>query len=99
MVLYNIVLVVARADQNPVLFIDGQQLLPFCYNPLQLALIALFGHSVPFSDPENPGKCNLLPADNENGGDDDNDDDVVFDGGAKQNQFVLDSREVLLLIE
>ncbi|KAJ8061334.1 hypothetical protein OCU04_010397 [Sclerotinia nivalis] len=48
MVLYNTVFVVVRTDQNPVLFIGGQQLLPFCYNPLQLALIALPGCSVPF---------------------------------------------------
>ncbi|KAJ8066994.1 hypothetical protein OCU04_004373 [Sclerotinia nivalis] len=48
MVLYNAALVAARADQNPVLFIGGQQLLPFCHNPLQLVLIVLFGCSVPF---------------------------------------------------
>ncbi|KAJ8062712.1 hypothetical protein OCU04_009232 [Sclerotinia nivalis] len=48
MVLYNATLAAVRADQNPVLFIDEQQLLPFCHNPLQLALIVLPGRSVPF---------------------------------------------------
>ncbi|KAJ8071639.1 hypothetical protein OCU04_001959 [Sclerotinia nivalis] len=38
MVLYDAALAAARADQNPVLFIGGQQLLPFCHNPLQYHL-------------------------------------------------------------
>ncbi|KAJ8070795.1 hypothetical protein OCU04_001157 [Sclerotinia nivalis] len=49
--------------------------------------------------PEDPGKRNLLSADDGNGGDDDDDDDAVSDGGAKQNQLVLGFREALLFIE
>ncbi|KAJ8060049.1 hypothetical protein OCU04_011659 [Sclerotinia nivalis] len=55
--------------------------------------------SVREGGPEDPGKRNLLSADDGNGSDNDDNDDAASDGGAKQNQFVLDSRKASFLIE
>ncbi|KAM0123306.1 hypothetical protein ACHAP3_011236, partial [Botrytis cinerea] len=46
--LYDAANALAQPNQNPVLPIGGRELAPYCHNALQLAVLAMPGHPVPF---------------------------------------------------